>query len=117
VSQVNQYQSNKLKMKWQIFSSDQALYLHSWDNEEYVVYNSLTGDTHLLNLTAGRLLLELQQSPTDTLTLANLVAPTDQTEPGTQHKLEIEHILEELSALNLIEKYKNTVTYSPPSCK
>ncbi len=105
-------------MKWQIISSGQeVLYLHSWDNEEYVVYNSLTGDTHLLNLTAGRLLLELQQSPTDTLTLANLVTPTNQTEPGTQHKLEIEHILEELSALNLIEKYQNTVTYSPPSCK
>ena len=81
-------------MKWQIFSSDQALYIHSWDNEEYVVYNSLTGDTHLLNLTAGRLLLELQQSPTDTLTLVNLVTPTNQAEPGTQHKLEIENILE-----------------------
>ena len=105
-------------MKWQIISSDQdALYLHSWDNEGYVVYNSLTGDTHLLSLTAGRLLLELQQSPTDTLTLANLVAPTDQTEPVTQYKFEIEHILEELSTLNLIEKYQNTVIYNPPSCK
>ena len=104
-------------MKWQIISSDQSLYLHSWDNNEYVVYNSLTGDTHLLNLAAGRLLLALQKSPTDALTLANLVAPTNQTESGTQHKLEIEHILEELSTLNLIEKYKDTVTYSPPSCK
>ena len=107
-------------MKWQIISSDQeALYLHSWDNKEYVVYNSLTGDTHLLNLTAGQLLLKLKQSPTDTVSLANLVAPsTSQTELlCEQHKLEIEHILEELSTLNLIEKCKNTVTYSPPSCK
>jgi len=108
-------------MKWQIISSSQSssqsIYLHSWDNNEYVVYNSLTGDTHLLNLTAGRLLLELQQSPTDTITLANLSPPIDQTEKSTQHKLEIEHILEELSTLNLIEKYQNTITYSPPSCK
>jgi PqqD family protein of HPr-rel-A system len=108
-------------MKWQIISSSQSssqsIYLHSWDNDEYVVYNSLTGDTHLLNLTAGRLLLELQQSPTDTITLANLAPPIDQTEKSTQHKLEIEHILEELSTLNLIEKYQNTITYSPPSCK
>ncbi len=105
-------------MKWQIISSDQeALYLHSWDNKEYVVYNSLTGDTHLLNLTAGQLLLKLKQSPADTVTLASLVAPTNQTEPITQHKLEIEHILEELNTLNLIEKSRDTVTYSPPSCK
>ena len=104
-------------MKWQIISSDQSLYFYSWDNDEYVVYNSLTGDTHLLNLTAGRLLLELQKSPTDTLTLANLVTPTNQAESDTQHKLEIEHILEELSTLNLIEKYQNSVTYNPPSCK
>ena len=114
------YQSNQLKMKWQIISSDQkALHLNSWDNKEYVVYNSLTGDTHLLNLTAGQLLLKLKQSPADTTTLANLVAPIDQnqTEPAIQHKLEIEHILEELSTLNLIEKQSSTVTYSPPSCK
>ena len=106
-------------MKWQIISSNQeALYLHSWDNKEYVVYNSLTGDTHLLNLTAGQLLLKLKQSPADTVSLANLVAPpTSQIELGEQHKLEIEHILEELSTLNLIEKYENKVTYSPPSCK
>lgn len=106
-------------MKWQIISSNQeTLYLHSWDNKEYVVYNSLTGDTHLLNLTAGQLLLKLKQSPTDTVSLANLVAPpTSQAELGEQHKLEIEHILEELSTLNLIEKCKSTVTYSPPSCK
>jgi len=106
-------------MKWQIISSNQeALYLHSWDNKEYVVYNSLTGDTHLLNLTAGQLLLKLKQSPADTVSLANLVAPpTSQIELGEQHKLEIEHILEELSTLNLIEKCENKVTYSPPSCK
>ena len=104
-------------MKWKIISSDQSLYLHTWDNDEYVVFNNLTGDTHILNLTASRLLLELQQAPTDTLTLANLLTPKNQTEPDTQHKLEIEHILEELCALNLIEKYQNTVTYSPPSCK
>jgi len=100
-------------MKWKIIS-DQALYIHSWDNE-YVVYNSLSGDTHLLNLTAGQLLLELQQTPTDTITLTNLVNSTDQTEPDTQqHKLEIEHILEELSKLNLIREYQNT-SYLQPS--
>ena len=100
-------------MKWQVIS-DQALYFHSWNNE-YVVYNSLSGDTHLLNLTTGQLLLELQQTPTDTITLTNLVGSKDQTEPNTQqHKLEIENILEELSRLNLIKKYQDT-SYLQPS--
>ena len=100
-------------MKWQVIS-DQALYLHSWNNE-YVVYNSLSGDTHLLNLTAGQLLLELQKTPTDTMTLTNLIGSKNQSESDTQqHKLEIEHILEELSNLNLIKRYTDT-SYSQPS--
>ena len=100
-------------MKWQVIS-DQALYFHSWNNE-YVVYNSLSGDTHLLNQTAGQLLLELQKTPTDTITLTNLVGSKDQTDSDTQqHKLEIEHILEKLSSLNLIKKYSNT-DYLQPS--
>jgi PqqD family protein of HPr-rel-A system len=103
-------------MKWQIISSDRALYFHSWDNE-YVVYNSLSGDTHLLNLTASHVLLKLQQSPTDAITLAKLVPPTDESESLAKHELQIEHLLAELNALNLIEKCQSTITYNPPSCR
>ncbi len=103
-------------MKWQIISSDQALYFHSWYNE-YVVYNSLSGDTHLLNLTAGQVLLKLQQSPTDAITLAKLVAPTDQSKSQAELELQIEHLLAELNTLNLIEKCQNTINYNPPSCR
>ena len=103
-------------MKWQIISSDQALYFHSWDNE-YVVYNSLSGDTHLLNLTASRVLLKLQQSPTDAITLTKLIASTDQSESNAEKELQIEHLLAELSTFNLIEKCQNTITYTPPSCR
>lgn len=103
-------------MKWQIISSNQALYFHSWGNE-YVVYNSLSGDTHLLDLTAGQVLLKLQQSPADAIKLAKLVAPIDQSETYTQHELQLEGLLEELSRLSLIEKCQNTITNNPPSCK
>lgn len=103
-------------MKWQIISSDQALYFHSWDNE-CVVYNSLSGDTHLLNLTASQILLKLQQSPTEATTLAKLVPPTDQSESHAEHELQIEHLLAELNALNLIEKCQSTINYNPPSCR
>lgn len=91
-------------MKWQIICSDQKnIYIHSWDNKEYIVYNSLTGDTHLLNQSAGRLLLELKQSPADTDTLANLTAPTDKNKSEKHHIPETEDLLEELNSLNLIE--------------
>ena len=103
-------------MKWQIISSEQALYFHSWDNE-YVVYNSLSGDTHLLNLTASQVLLKLQQSPADAITLAKLVAPTDQSKSQAELELQIEHLLAELNALNLIEKCQSTINYNPPSCR
>jgi PqqD family protein of HPr-rel-A system len=103
-------------MKWQIISSDQALYFHSWDNE-YVVYNSLSGDTHILDLAAGQVLLKLQQSPTDAITLAKLVAPTDQSKSQAELELQIEHLLAELNTLNLIEKCQNTIIYNPPSCR
>ena len=103
-------------MKWQVISSDQALYFHSWD-DEYVVYNSLSGDTHLLNLTASRVLLKLQQSPTDAITLAELVAYTDQSETYAEPELQIEHLLAEPSTLTLIEKCQNTIPYNPPSRK
>lgn len=92
-------------MKWKIISSDQeALCVHSWD-DEYVVYNSLSGDTHLLNLTAGQVLLKLQKSPMDSMSLANLIPPTDQSKSYLEHEHQIEHLLAELDTLNLIEKY------------
>lgn len=92
-------------MKWKIISSDQeALCIHTWDNE-YVVYNSLSGDTHLLNLTAGQLLLKLQRSPMDSMSLANLITPTDKSKSSLQHELQIEQLLAELNTLNLVEEY------------
>ncbi len=92
-------------MKWKIISSDQeALCIHTWDNE-YVVYNSLSGDTHLLNLTAGQLLLKLQRSPMDSMSLANLITPTDKSKSSLEHELQIEQLLAELNTLNLVEEY------------
>lgn len=91
-------------MKWKIISSDQeALSVHTWDNE-YVVYNSLSGDTHLLNLTAGQLLLKLQRSPMDSMSIAKLITPTDKSKSSLEHELQIEQLLVELNTLNLVEE-------------
>lgn len=52
---------NELELVWRLASSQELLY-RGWD-QEFVVYNHASGDTHLLEGSAMRLLLELQNGP------------------------------------------------------
>ncbi|TAN75819.1 MAG: HPr-rel-A system PqqD family peptide chaperone [Gallionella sp.] len=88
-------------MMWRLIS-DHAFCFRSW-NDEFVVYNSLSGDTHLLGLAAAQILLELQQAPSDAITLATSLAPLLQAEIGEEFSLQIEHLLADLDKLALIE--------------
>lgn len=90
-------------MKWQVVS-DQAVSSCSWD-DEWVFYNDLSGDTHLLGQTAAQILLELQQSPSNALLLTEALAPLLQAEKVTHEEFsfQIEHLLDELNTLGLIE--------------
>lgn len=45
---------------WQLMAG-QSLDHQSWDGAEYVLYNNLSGDTHLLGVDAVDLLLTLKQ--------------------------------------------------------
>ena len=74
----------------------QSLAHRGWD-DEFLVYNDLSGDTHLLGLDAMRLLLHLQAAPADEDALARAldVEPEDRNELGV--------MLVELGALSLIE--------------
>lgn len=88
-------------MKWRL-PSDQALYFHSWE-DEFVVFNSLSGDTHLLGLLAGKILLQLQQAPSDAMALAESLAPLWQAGLDEELGFQIEPLLADLHALALIE--------------
>jgi PqqD family protein of HPr-rel-A system len=72
--------------------------LFFWD-DECVVFNHLSGDTHLLSALAGQLLLELQPVPPHAAGLA----VDAKLQPSAQSRHEFDDILAELSALALIE--------------
>jgi len=88
--------------QWSVIS-DQALHFRSWC-DEFVVYNSLSGDTHLLGATAAHVLLRLQQSPSDVAMLATSIAPLLQTEMNDEWLFQIGQILADLDKLSLIEQ-------------
>lgn len=88
--------------QWKVVS-DQALHFRSW-NKEFVVYNSLSGDTHLLDETAAHILLELQKAPADVVMLAASVASILQIEMSDEWVSQIRQILADLDGLSLIEQ-------------
>lgn len=82
--------------------------LFFWD-DECIVFNHLSGDTHLLSALAGQILLKLQQAPLYAASLAmeamEAMDATDAMLPSsTQSGHEFDDILAELSALALIER-------------
>ena len=89
-------------MMWRVIS-EHALHFCSW-GDEFIVYNSLSGDTHLLGLTAAHVLLTLQQTPSDVTKLAESLAPMLQTKMDDELVFQIDHLLAELDTLALIER-------------
>lgn len=90
-------------MEWQVIP-DQVVNCCPWD-DECVFYNKLSGDTHLLGSTATQILSELRQSPLTVLLLIEALAPRVQAKMVTHEEFsfQIEHFLNELSTLGLIE--------------
>ena len=83
--------------------SDQALHFRSWD-DEFIVYNSLSGDTHLLGSTAAQILLKLQQASSTSTSLAESLAALLHAERDDEFVAQVEHILADLDTLALIER-------------
>ncbi len=83
-------------------TSDGAGGLRFW-NDEYVVYNQRSGNTHLLGFAAGQVLLKLQQSSLDVDSLSSTLATDWQLELDDEFKLQISLLVEDLAALSLIE--------------
>ncbi|MCD2519370.1 HPr-rel-A system PqqD family peptide chaperone [Massilia sp. G4R7] len=85
---------------WQVIPG-QSLAARQWD-DELVVFNSLSGATHLLGLGATLLLGVLQEGPADESTLAAALHAEfalDAAEIGAQ----LPHMLARLAKLELIQ--------------
>lgn len=85
---------------WRIADS---LHLQSL-GEEHVVYHALSGDTHLLGKAATHILLALQQTTTDTLSLSNSLATMMGVKTSSEFMMQMNQILNDLNKLALIER-------------
>lgn len=79
--------------------------MRAWDNE-VVVYEATSGNTHLLDTTAARILATIANAPADAATLARALAGLWQDTPGEQvHEYtheRLDAILAELAGISLI---------------
>lgn len=89
-------------MHWRIIDEN-ALQLRFWDGE-FVVYNALSGDVHVLDERAAHILQALQQAPADVLSLAQRFAKEWQCEPSDDLLQEIEMTVSDMHALALVER-------------
>jgi PqqD family protein of HPr-rel-A system len=87
---------------WRVIPG-QLLDYRSWDDDEFVLYNNLSGDTHLLGAAAIAILLTLKQAPATPEALAQSLRAA--FEPDTQAELEqqVSGLLADLKRLHLVE--------------
>jgi PqqD family protein of HPr-rel-A system len=78
----------------------QLLRNKTWDGVEHLLYNDLSGDTHLLGADALDLLLLLQRADSDEATLAAQTAAGDDAVAPD----EVAAILADLAKLSLVER-------------
>lgn len=74
------------------------------DDEEAVIYNDLSGDTHLLSGIAASLLERLRQGPADRDSLAGFLASEWDLDGDIVPTALAEQLLSELATLSLIEQ-------------
>ena len=89
-------------MQWRIIDEN-ALQLRFWEGE-FVVYNALSGDLHILDDQAADILQALQQAPSDVLSLVQHLAVEWQCEPSDDLLREIEMTMSDMQALALVER-------------
>lgn len=75
----------------------------SWD-DEYVIYNDGSGDTHLVDYIAARVLRHLQKTPMSVDELIQELSAYDDIESDDNLVLDIEAVLLHLHKANLVER-------------
>lgn len=86
---------------WRI-APGQTLRRREWQGE-HVLYNDLSGDTHLLPDSTVHLLLALQQAPAAAPSLAAMLGAEFEADDGEIDAAAVEALLAELAALALVE--------------
>jgi PqqD family protein of HPr-rel-A system len=84
-------------------STGVRLHWRSWE-DEFVVYSSGSGNTHLLNTVAAKVLQILEREPTNLSELVEKVAATLEIEPSSELFAHLEKSLSDFCRLGLIEQ-------------
>ena len=88
--------------KWRLVPGF-PLYRHSWD-DEFVVYNTGSGDTHLLDPVAAKALQILEDGPVVLSELTGGVAASLEIEGDHRLLAYLERLLSDFRRLGLIER-------------
>lgn len=88
-------------MSWRI-AHGQTVRMLAWQHE-CVVFNDLSGDTHLLGAAAATVLCALQAGPAGTAVLAATLAASLSLPLDAQLRDEVDALLDELAQFFLIE--------------
>lgn len=78
-----------------------ALRYRTWDNETYVLYNNLSGDTHLTDAAAIEVLELLRRSPA----AAQVLVSALQLDDTPDNLAQLDSLLAELRGQALIESF------------
>jgi len=74
--------------------------------DESVIYNDCSGETHLLSAIAVNLLQKLEQAPANLSSITTFIAQAWEFESEEELQKTVEDLLAELDALWLIEVYR-----------
>jgi len=88
--------------KWRIVPGVR-LHWRSWE-DEFVVYDSDSGDTHLLNQVSGDILKVLESESPTISDLAVRLAESQKVQPDGELSAYLERLLAKLERLGLIER-------------
>lgn len=87
-------------MKWHVIAPD-ALHTRAWDNE-VVVYETTSGNTHLLDAVTARVLATVANAPADTTAIAQTLADLWPENPAELVHEQVDAILAGLAGISLI---------------
>jgi PqqD family protein of HPr-rel-A system len=90
--------------RWTV-PSESRLHWQSWD-DEFVVYNSGSGDTHLLDVVAAEALHSLERESANLSELGRRVAAALEIKLDDNLSAHLERLLSDFHRLGLVERIK-----------
>ena len=90
------------RKRW-VITRGAPLLWQSWDDDEFVVYSTASGDTHLINEVTAEVLCQLEFSEMDFSDLARNVANSLGTELDQQTETSVARLLVYLDQIGLVE--------------